>query len=81
MAGRSDFQSALPRTIKKLISLSPVLADPHRAGEVRRLFLKAHAWHKQYKNKAFHDDGSSFRDDVVAANSVAESTVTEEPSA
>ena len=52
MANRSDFQSAYPRSIKRLLSLSPSLQDPHRHGEVKRLFMKAHKWHQEYKNKS-----------------------------
>ena len=48
MANRSDFQSALPRTIKRLINLAPD-ADAHQRGVWRRLFMEAHAHHKRIR--------------------------------
>lgn len=48
MANRSDFNSKLPRNIKKLLSLSSY-KDVHEEGEIRRLFVAAHAHHKQVR--------------------------------
>lgn len=46
MANRSDFNSKLPRKLKKLLALSQ-FKNVHEENEVRRLFLGAHAHHKQ----------------------------------
>lgn len=43
MANRSDFNSVLPRQIKKWLSL---ITDPHERAEWRKLWISAHAAHK-----------------------------------
>lgn len=50
MAGRSDFNNALPRTVKRVLDFNYGL-DPHHKAVVRKMFLEAHAVHKAYKNK------------------------------
>ena len=49
MANRSDFGSVLPRSIKRMLSLGYLVnpnTDKHQQGDARRLFIKAHAEHK-----------------------------------
>jgi len=55
MANRSDRMSILPRHIKRMLALCKDDLNPHRAGELRRLFIDAHAIEKQFKNKKIHD--------------------------
>lgn len=50
MANRSDFQNALPRTVKRVLDLNYGL-DPHHKAVVRKMFVEAHATHRAYKNK------------------------------
>lgn len=50
MANRSDYNSILPRQYKKLISLQ-YFSDPHQRGEVRRLWIAAHAADKKARQK------------------------------
>lgn len=51
MAGRSDFNtSAFPRSIKRMLSLSPT-SNVHQQGVERRMFIEAHRVHKAFKNK------------------------------
>ena len=49
MANRSDRGSVLPRKYKRMISL--MCADAHRSGEMRRLFMNAHAVEQAYSKK------------------------------
>ena len=53
MANRSDFHKAkLPRVLKRALTMGEVRgADPHRAGELRRMFVQAHATHLAFKNR------------------------------
>ena len=54
MANRSDFFSAkLPRSLKKMIALAEMSGayNKHQAGEVRDLFIKAHAAHITAKTR------------------------------
>ena len=44
MANRSDFNSVLPRSIKRMLILGG--SDP----EKRRMFIEAHAHHKRARN-------------------------------
>jgi hypothetical protein len=41
MANRSDYNSKLPRRLKRMLTLTSS-GDPHQDGIVRRLFIKAH---------------------------------------
>ncbi len=48
MANRSDFNSKLPRQIKRLLALTPT-ANSREDRVLRELFLEAHAHHKQVR--------------------------------
>jgi hypothetical protein len=48
LANRSTFLTVLPRNIKRLIDLTP--GNAHHIGEIRRLFIDAHAHHKKWHN-------------------------------
>jgi len=54
MANRSDFSSALPRQIKRMLAMGVAhgFTPPDNAGLVRRLFAEAHRNHKLAKNKS-----------------------------
>lgn len=55
MAGRSDFNSALPRCFKRMITMGVAtghIVDAHHAGDVKALFVAAHKIDKNAKNKA-----------------------------
>lgn len=61
MANRSDFGSSLPRQIKRMLALG-ASSDKHADGEVRRLWVAAHASHKRAKyrmSKTRSDSGGS----------------------
>jgi len=53
MANRSDFHKAkLPRVLKRALIMGEVKgANPHHAGEVRRMFVEAHKNHLAFKNR------------------------------
>ena len=53
MANRSDFNKAkLPRVLKRALTMGEVRgADSHRAGELRKMFVQAHANHLAFKNR------------------------------
>jgi len=51
MANRSDRNSTYPRALKRMLTLG-FGSDPHRLGEVKRLFIDAHAIEKKFKAKA-----------------------------
>lgn len=50
MANRSDFNSKLPRVLKRTINLA-YRGDPHQRAVVRKLFVEAHAQHKRAHDK------------------------------
>jgi len=50
MANRSDYQAKLPRRFKRMLSLSST-GDPHRDGEIRRIFISAHCNEIEVRNK------------------------------
>lgn len=50
MANRSDFNSKLPRSLKRMLTLGSK-GDVHHAAVVRKLFLEAHADHKRAHDK------------------------------
>jgi len=56
MANRSDFSSTLPRRFKRMLILGST-GDAHQDGNLRRLYIQAHAHHKsiQKKNAQFLD--------------------------
>jgi hypothetical protein len=58
MANRSDFQSVLPRSIKKMIDLIPNI-DAHQRGEIRRVFIGAHSTHKEVVKKRLSQKGEN----------------------
>ena len=60
MANRSDRLSVLPRQIKRMLSLMDV--DAHRRGEIRRLFMEAHATHKEVVKKRLTQKADGFDD-------------------
>jgi len=49
MANRSDFDSAFPRHMKRMWTLTNH-KDAHEAGEMKRLMIAAHKVHKAFKN-------------------------------
>jgi hypothetical protein len=49
MANRSDFDSAFPRYLKRIWTMTDY-KDAHEAGEAKRLFIEAHKAHKTFKN-------------------------------
>ena len=49
MANRSDFESSLPRIVKRVLDLN--IMDKHHKAVVRKMFVEAHATHRAYKNK------------------------------
>jgi hypothetical protein len=54
MANRSDFFSAkLPRSLKKMIALGEMAGhyNKHQAGDMRDIFIKAHAHHVAAKSR------------------------------
>ena len=54
MANRSDFQSNFPRQFKRMLAMEQAMGfiqDSHERGEIKRLWLKAHAHHRDYYNK------------------------------
>lgn len=55
MANRSDFLKAkLPRSLKRMLAMSQTYGwsgDAHNSGEIRRLFIDAHASHVGFKTK------------------------------
>ncbi len=71
MANRSDFQSILPRSIKRMLSLSRDL-DQHRIGEVRRLFIEAHKKHQEFKGRRLDNDVVKEIKEVAATEVVVE---------
>jgi hypothetical protein len=50
MANRSDWNSVLPRQIKKLLALQP-FENAHERGEAVRAWIDAHAHAKRARNK------------------------------
>jgi hypothetical protein len=61
MANRSDFNSVLPRQIKKMLALTPYASK----GEARRDrldWIAAHAHHKQVNNRRRSQGGSNNSD-------------------
>jgi hypothetical protein len=52
MANRSDFNSVLPRQLKRLISLGVATGniDPKHERTVRKVFIDAHAHAKRVRN-------------------------------
>jgi len=50
MANRSDYNSTLPRQIKRMLTLQSS-GDPHQDGIVRRAFIDAHATAKAVRQK------------------------------
>jgi hypothetical protein len=50
MANRSDYNSALPRSIKRMLSLQSS-GDPHQDGVVRRAFIEAHDTARKVRSK------------------------------
>jgi|ERR1017187_8178532 hypothetical protein len=56
-AGRSDFiQATLPRSIKRMLALSPLCADPHQMAIMRKIFIEAHAHQRNFRTKQHHDE-------------------------
>jgi len=54
MANRSDFQSDFPRQLKRMLAMEEALGwvkDKNERGELKRIWLKAHAHHRDYYNK------------------------------
>lgn len=55
MANRSDFLKAkLPRSLKRMLAMSQTYGwsgDAHNSGEIRRLFIDAHASHVGFKTR------------------------------
>jgi len=50
MANRSDYNSTLPRSIKRMLTLQSS-GDPHQDGIVRRAFIDAHRTAKLVRQK------------------------------
>jgi hypothetical protein len=50
MANRSDWNSTLPRHIKRMLALQP-FKDAHERGEAVRAWIDAHAHAKRARNK------------------------------
>jgi len=54
MAGRSDFTSALPRQLNKMIEMGVahgMISSGQHLNDVRKLFASAHKTNKAFKNK------------------------------
>jgi len=54
MANRGDFQSNFPRQLKRMLAMEEALGwikDNNERGEIKRVWLKAHAHHRDYYNK------------------------------
>lgn len=52
MAGRSDFTSDLPRTIKRSVIMGLAhgfIKDVHQAADIRSAFVDAHRSHRAFK--------------------------------
>ena len=54
MANRGDFQSNFPRQLKRMLAMEEAMGwidnSQHR-GELKSIWLKAHAHHREYYNK------------------------------
>ena len=69
MANRSDRNSAFPRSLKRMLALSPLSQDPVREREIRKLFMDAHqleieAVKERLKAKTNVDFGEDVADTV-----------------
>lgn len=51
MAGRSDFASKLPRSIKRMLAMGAARGWINNLPESRRIFARAHAHHKLMREK------------------------------
>ena len=58
MANRSDRNSALPRQLKRMITL--MHPEPHRNAEVRKLFIAAHRVEREVIKKRLTQKSDGF---------------------
>lgn len=66
MANRGDYNSVLPRALKRQLSLTST-GDPHRDGEIRRIMIGAHAHARKVRNQS-QKSGFGGTDDEPTAN-------------
>ena len=71
MANRSTFNATLPRDIKRFLALQST-GDAHHDGEVRRLFIAAHARLKHVVKKRLTQGGAIIGTDVEETPVLAE---------